>query len=263
MDILVSILLGVVQGATEFLPISSSGHLILARLYLDLEAINTLGFDAVLQLATALAVLIYFWRDFWDLLKGALAFVFRKHIEDSVKVTLLALILGTIPAAVSGLLLQDYMETTFRTAEFVVVTLLAGSLLFYIAEKVATQDKTLTVKRGVGVGLFQALSLFPGMSRSGSTIAGGLILGMNREQAARFSFLLAFPIIAGSALVKMLGLAGSPPVFDLALLTGALSAFVVGIAAIHCLLKFLRNHTLAVFIWYRVILAGIVLVTLV
>ena len=263
MDIFLSLILGVVQGATEFIPISSSGHLILVRDLFGIEAAGTLAYDAVLQLATALAVLLYFRRDFWRLLLSFFDLIQGKVVEKSQKVLIFALILGTIPAAALGLLLEDYMDTTFRTSGFVVVTLLLGALLFYVAEKVATQDKFLSVKKGVGIGFFQALALFPGTSRSGATIAGGLIFGLTREQAARFSFLLSFPIIFGSGLVKTFGLSGEAVAFNLELIVGAVSAFVVGIVAIHYLLKYLKNHTLQIFIWYRVVLALVVLIALV
>ena len=260
MDIFLSFVLGVVQGATEFLPISSSGHLILVRDVLGVEIAGTLAYDAMLQLATALAVLLYFEKDFLELTIAFFRLISGKEIEKKLKVLLYSIILGTIPAVVFGLLLQDYMESTFRNASFVVFTLLAGSLLFYIAEKVAKQNQELTEKKGIAIGFFQALALFPGTSRSGATISGGLILGLTRSEAARFSFLLSFPIIFGSGLVKLLGISGSTVDLNFSLLVGVVSSFVVGILAIHYLLKYLKNHTLSVFIWYRVILALIVLI---
>jgi undecaprenyl-diphosphatase len=262
-DILISVLLGIVQGATEFIPISSSGHLILVRDILGIETIGTLGFDAILQLATALAVLVYFRVEFIELFFSFISMIRGQAIESSQRVLLLAILLGTIPAALLGLLLQDYMETTFRSASFVAVTLLLGSLLFFFAERVAKQDSFLTLRKGIGIGFFQALALFPGTSRSGATISGGLILGLTREQAARFSFLLSFPIIFGSGLVKLFGLSGSAVSINAELLIGAIAAFSVGLWAIHFLLRFLRNHTLSLFIWYRVILAVIVSITLI
>lgn len=263
MDILLSAFLGFVQGATEFLPISSSGHLILTREVFGISAEGSLAYDAVLQLATALAVLIYFWKDFVALTKGFFRLITQKKVEQKTKILIYAIVVATIPAAIFGLLLQDYMETTFRTAEFVVVTLLLGALLFYIAEKVAKQNREVTVKSGLGIGFFQALALFPGTSRSGATIAGGLVFGLTRQEAARFSFLLAFPIIAGSGLVKLFGIVGERPEYNLELFIGAIASFVVGIAAIHFLIKYLKNHTLSIFIWYRIILAVVVLITLV
>jgi len=263
MDILPSIFLGAIQGATEFLPISSSGHLILTREVFGLATEGGLAFDAVLQLATALAVLVYFRREFLELIQAFFKLISGKEVEKKTKILLYAIFLGTIPAAVFGLTLQDYMETTFRTSAFVGTTLLLGALLFYVAEKVAKQNMNLTSKKGLWIGFFQALALFPGTSRSGATISGGLILGLKREEAARFSFLLSFPIIFGSGLVKTLGLAGESAPINLSLLLAAATSFIVGMLAIHYLLKYLKNHTLNIFIWYRVILAAIVFFTLV
>ena len=263
MDILLSTFLGAVQGLTEFLPISSSGHLILVREVFGINTSGGLAFDAVLQLATALAVLVYFRDDFLNLLKSAFDLVRGREVATKIKILLYSIILGTIPAAVLGLFLQDYMETTFRTPAFVGTTLLLGALLFYVAEKVAKQNTELTANKGFLIGLFQSLALFPGTSRSGATISGGLILGLTREEAARFSFLLSFPIIFGSGLVKMLGLAGESAELDSALFFGTLAAFLVGLLAIHYLLMYLKNHTLQIFIWYRVALAIVVFATLV
>lgn len=261
MDIISGVILGVIQGITEFLPISSSGHLILAREVLGLESQYGLSFDAVLQLATSLAVLLYFRHDFLRLFKSALGFVLSKQqVEAGDRILLLALIFGTIPAVVFGLLLEGYMETTFRSAELVGVTLLLGALIFYIAEKIAKQTESVTPKKGFLIGLFQSLALIPGMSRSGMTISGGLFLGLKREEAARFGFMLAFPIIFGSGAKKLieLGINGGLSDIGVPLLSGAVIAFFVGIAAIHYLLKYLKSHTLSIFIWYRVILALVV-----
>jgi undecaprenyl-diphosphatase len=263
MDIFPSIILGIIQGLTEFLPISSSGHLILTREVFGISPEGGLAYDAVLQLATALAVLVYFRKDFLSLLKGFWGLLRGEVVERKTRILIWAIILGTIPAGVLGILLQDYMETTFRTSAFVGATLLLGALLFWCAEKVAKQNMELTVRKGLYIGLFQSLALFPGTSRSGATISGGLILGLTREEAAKFSFLLSFPIIFGSGLVKMLGLAGESAPVNLSLFVGATASFVVGILAIHYLLKYLKNHTLNIFIWYRVVLAAIVFLTLV
>lgn len=264
MDLLDGIILGIVQGFTEFLPISSSGHLILVREVLGLQTGLGLSFDAVLQLATSLAVLAYFRADFVRLFWASVRWLQKKTIEQKDKVLLLALIIGTIPAVTVGLLLEGYMETTFRNAELVAWALIAGSILFFLAERFAKQDESLTVKKGLWVGLFQTLSLIPGMSRSGMTISGGLFFGLKREEAARFSFMLAFPIIFGSGMKKFLELSasGSLNEIGLSLFAGALSAFIIGVLTIHYLLKYLRNHTLGIFIVYRIILAVLILVLL-
>ena len=264
MDIISGIILGVVQGLTEFLPISSSGHLILAREVLGLKTSYGLSFDAVLQLATSLAVLVYFRADFMRLFKVATAWLQRRAIEQKDKILLLALIIGTIPAVILGLLLEDYMGTTFRSSELVAFALIAGAVLFFLAEKFAKKNENLTVKKGLWIGLFQTLALIPGMSRSGMTISGGLFFGLSREDAARFSFMLAFPIIFGGGMKKLLELSGSGALSEigLSLLVGALSAFIVGMFAIHYLLKYLKNHTLGIFIVYRLALAVLVLALL-
>lgn len=262
MDIFSSIILGFVQGLTEFLPISSSGHLIVIREALGIKTTFGLSFDAVLQLATSLAVLVYFRKEFTKLFFAFLKLIQRKAIDSKDKILLWAIVLGTIPAIVFGLFLEDYMETTFRSATLVAVMLLIGSLLFFIAEKLAKQSQELTIKKGIWIGFFQVLALLPGMSRSGATISGGLLFGLKREDAARFSFLLSFPIIFGSGMKKLLELGGEGTLNDIGvtLFFGALTAFTVGLFAIHYLLKYLRNHTLNVFIIYRVILAFLIII---
>lgn len=265
MDIFSSIILGFIQGMTEFLPISSSGHLIIIREFLNIGTDLDLAFDAVLQLATSLAVLVYFRREFIKLFFAFLKLISRKVIDAEEKILLFAIVLGTIPAVVFGLLLEDYMGTTFRSAELVAGMLLLGSLLFFVAEKFAVQKQELTVRKGIWIGFFQVLALLPGMSRSGATISGGLLFGLTREKAARFSFLLSFPIIFGSGMKKLLELGGSGALNEIgaSLFCGAVTAFVVGLVVIHYLLKYLRNHTLNVFIIYRVVLAIVIFIFLV
>ena len=262
MDILPGIILGAVQGLTEFLPISSSGHLILVRSLLDLQTVDGLAVDAILQLATALAVLIYFWRELVDLARSAIGWLTTKKIESAQRSMILALLIGTVPAVIFGLLLEDIMATTFRNPVIVFGTLLIGGALMYAAELFAgrRQQRELTWRRGLAIGFFQCLALVPGMSRSGSTISGGLFMGLPREQAAKFSFLLALPIILGSGGKKLIELGGQGQLVDLGLglAFGFMTAFLVGLAAIHFLLRFLRQHSLRVFVAYRVMLAAIV-----
>ncbi len=235
------LLLGFIQGLTEFIPVSSSGHLILFRELFGIHG-NDLAFDAVLQFATILAVLVYFWKDLW-----ALLFDWKK---------LKIIILATIPAVIVGLLLESYMETVFRNVTLLAATFILGSIIMLVAEKYAQQNKELNIKNGFVIGLFQCLALVPGMSRSGMTISGGLFTGLNREQATRFSFLLSFPIILGSGLKKLLDL----PEIHSELVWASAVAFVVGLASIHFLITFLRNHTLKTFAYYRIVLAIVILV---
>lgn len=265
------IILGIVQGITEFLPVSSTGHLILARDILGFSSEYGLAFDAVLHLATAGAVMVYFWRDFLSLAYNAYRMVARKGVDPKTKTLLFGLILGTIPAVVLGLYLEESMETVFRSTTVVAWTLIAGSLLMLFAEYVHTRTRntfataSLTVYKAVAIGFFQVLALIPGMSRSGATISGGLLLGISREDAARFAFLLSFPVILGAGLKKFVELETSGALASDAslIIAGAISAFVVGLAAIHFMITFLRSHTLIPFVVYRVALAlGILFFTL-
>lgn len=255
-----SAILGIVQGLTEFIPVSSTGHLIIVREMLGLSVEGTLAFDAILQLATLFAVLLYFWRDIFKLIKSAVSFLFRRSIEPSQKVLLGALVIGTVPALIFGLLLESHLENV-RSSTVVALSLLVGSLVFYLAEKFGKQNTELSIGRGLLVGFFQVLALVPGFSRSGATISGGLFVGLNREDAARFSFLLSIPIILGSGLKKVFNIYQTPDFSSIesSLFIASTFAFVSGILAIHFLLKFLKNHSLNYFGVYRVLLAAVIL----
>jgi len=261
-DIANAIILGLVQGVTEFLPISSSGHLILMREALEATTQQALAYDAVLQLATGFAIVVYFFPDLWRLFNVFLRMIGRMPVEPRDKNLMFAIAAGTIPALIIGLMLEDIMATLFRSPLLVAFMLVAGAGLFAYAEYASAfrpERRELTVKKGVAIGFFQALALIPGMSRSGATIAGGLILGLSRYEAARFSFLLAIPIILGSGGKKLLELLEVQNAINMtAVAVGAVVAFFVGLLAIHFMLLFVRNHTLWPFIWYRIGLAGLV-----
>lgn len=264
MELVATIILGFVQGITEFLPISSTGHLILVRSLLNIEDNHELAFDALFHLATAGAVVVYFWRDIWALVHTFLRYIGRMPVNERDLTLLFAIIAGTVPAAVVGFLLEDAIESALRSPLLVAGAFVVGSVLLGVAEyayrKRRTTTKQVTVRMGVAVGLFQMLALIPGMSRSGASISGGMLLGLSRRDATRFAFLLAIPVILGAGLKKafeMLSLGGDvswSPVF-----AGALAAFVVGLLAIHFMLGYLRNHTFWPFIWYRVALAAVVI----
>lgn len=263
MQMLEVIFLGALQGITEFLPISSTGHLVLAHTLFSADATNTLAFDAILHLATALAVVVYFYTDIMVLVNTALRKLGKLPVNERDLTLLLAILVGTIPAVILGLSLETIIETMFRMPVLVAVVLIIGSILFMYAEWVyinRPQTNEMSVKKGLIVGLFQSLALIPGMSRSGATIAGGMLLGLSREEAARFAFLLAIPVILGAGSKKMLELLTTEGVVDwVGLMIGAGVAFAFGMFAIHFLLTFVRRHTLWPFIWYRIILAGFVL----
>ena len=221
-----------------------------------------MAFDAVLQLATVLAVIIYFRRDIYTLANTLLRRMSRLPVNEKEITLAYALIIGTIPAIIVGLLLESYMETIFRNPLLVAGVLVAGSILFVFAEwhyKNHRRDDRMTLAKGLKIGLFQCLALIPGMSRSGASIAGGMLLGLSRSESARFSFLLAVPVIAGSGLKKLLELATASTATDWgSLAVAGITAFLAGLFAIHFMLSFVRRHTLWPFIWYRLVLASVV-----
>lgn len=258
-----AIVLGIVQGLTEFVPISSSGHLILVHKIFGETGLD-LTVDAILQLASILAVLIYFRTDIIRVVRTLFKHISGKGVEQGDKDLLFAIILGTLPALILGVLLESKMETLFRNVHLVAYALIAGSLLMFFAERYALQNRSLNAKRGIFIGLFQALALIPGVSRSGATISGGLLAGLNREEATRFSFVLSFPIIVGAGLKKFLDLSVSGTLFDIGgpLILSFILSFLFGLLSIDLLLKYLRNHKLNIFVWYRLILAGVILLFL-
>jgi undecaprenyl-diphosphatase len=264
-DVLVqAIVIGIVQGLTEFLPISSSAHLILVPQVLgwDDAFINSPAFVVMLHMGTLAALLIYFWR---DLIRYALAFIDvlreRRVGDDPQRRVSVLLAASVIPAAIIGVALEGFIDTFFRESLLVVCGLLVvGAGILFTAERVArhTRDiEQMRVRDALGIGLAQALALFPGISRSGVTIAAGLFLGLKREAAARFAFLMGTPIIAGAGIWKMRELVdGSAGTFDPAVLfAGMAAAAVSGLFAIGFLLRYLRNHSTDVFSLYRVVAA--------
>ncbi|MFZ2621259.1 MAG: undecaprenyl-diphosphatase UppP [Minisyncoccia bacterium] len=257
MTYLVAIVLGFVQGATEFIPVSSSGHLIIARQILGENSTGELAFDAILQLATTLAVLVYFRKDireiffnFWKIISGQV-------VNQKEKILIWSIVLGTLPAVIFGLLLESKMETVFRNTHLVALTLVLGSILFWFAQKVAKQNKELSLGRGIVIGFFQCLALVPGISRSGATISGGFIADLKKEDIVRFSFLLSIPILLGTGLKKLLEVRHElfSTSLGTSLLLGSVVAFITGFFAIDFLIKYLKNHDLDIFILYRIALS--------
>jgi undecaprenyl-diphosphatase len=268
MGVIEAMLLGAVQGLTEFLPISSSGHLVLVRELLGINKNGALAFDAVLHFATALAVLVYFRWEIWRLLKSTIKLILRKKVKVVEKNMLSAILIATIPAVIFGIMLEKYMEIIFRNPLLVAGGLAGGSLIMFLAEKwhvsrirVAGEQDVPNPPRALTIGLFQSLALIPGMSRSGMAISGGMLMGLSRADSARFAFLLAIPLLLGAGGKKLLELGANGSLFSdaMALAAGTASAFIVGILVVHYLLKFLRNHSLMVFVWYRLVLAGLVI----
>jgi undecaprenyl-diphosphatase len=262
MNALQAIVLGLVQGLTEFLPISSSGHLRIVPALFGWEDPGA-AFTAVIQLGTMAAVLLYFRADLWRIASAWL----RSLRDPTVRGDLDArmgwyIILGTIPISVVGLAFKDPIETEFRNLELIGSTLIVFGFVMLAAEAVSRRDRPLreiTRRDGFLIGCAQALALVPGVSRSGATISAGLFLGLTREAAARYSFLLSIPAVVLSGLFELrdIGDGGGPGAGPTIIAT--VLAFVVGYASIAWLLRYLTTHTLLPFVIYRVVLGALVI----
>lgn len=250
------IILGIIEGFTEFLPISSTGHLILARYFFGLQTTDPLAVDAILQLGAIVAVYIYFGPELWQMIKD----FFQKKTK-----LVWAIIMGTIPALAIGLVVEKYIDLYLRTPQVVAVVLIIGAILFLLVEHFyKTGYKNIEgvgVREGLSIGIAQCLAFFPGFSRSGATIMAARMNKLSRETAARFSFYLSIPVITLSGLKKLYDVlkTGLPQGIGLELTLGTLAAFVVGILSIHFLLTFLKKHGLNLFAYYRIIIGIIVL----
>lgn len=254
MTLLQALLLGLLQGATEFLPISSSGHLVLVPWLLNWRA-SSLAFDTLVHWGTALAVLGYFWRDWLALLRGAWRAVCTRSLADPQARLLLLLVLGTVPAALAGFLLEDFFESMFARPVAAAGFLLVTAAILTLAEggsRRARGLETLSWLDALLVGAAQAAAILPGVSRSGATIAAGMGRGLTREAAARFSFLLSTPVILGAGVLQLADLAqaGDLAAQAPALLVGFLAALAAGLACIHFLLRYLRRRPLYPFAIY-------------
>ena len=260
-----AIVLGLVQGLTEFLPISSSGHL---RIVPELFGWGDPGasFTAVIQLGTMAAVVIYFWRDLWRITTAWLASLTdRTRRRDPEALMGWYLIVATIPIGLFGLAFKDQIESGARDLRLIAGALIVMGLVLLLAEKVGTRTKDvghLTTRDGVAIGLAQSMALVPGVSRSGATISAGLFLGYDRESAARFSFLLSIPAVVLSGLfqLKDIGTDGGPGAA--ATVVATLVSFAVGYAAIAWLLRYLTSHSTVIFVVYRVALGTLLVVLL-
>ncbi len=257
---LMAVFLGIVQGLTEFLPISSSGHLALLEHYFKSPG-GGLSFDILLHVGTLLALLSYFARD-W--LAMALAIVKPTPFNRLDRRLFICLVVASIPGALAGVFLEHQAETIFREPARIALLLGSVGILLILAERLARHDRPLTnlhLGDALLIGLSQALAIMPGVSRSGITMTCALFLGFTRETSARFSFLLATPIIAGAGLFHLRKWFKAPPE-DLSVLAGALgflAAVVSSYLTIKFLLRFLRRHTFLPFALYRLLLASVVL----
>ena len=252
-------ILGLVQGVTEFLPVSSTAHLILVTDVLRLDPAKFgLSFDVALHLGTALAVLLYFATTWWSLLRDLLRGRWRMPM---------LVIVGTIPAAVAGFLLESTVERTLRSPIYIVAGLIFGSLIFMAAERVARQRRAmgdLWLVDAIYMGAAQAIALLPGISRSGITISAGLTRDLRRDEATRFSFLLATPVILGAGLKTLLDARKAEALFkDPGILAiGFGISFISGLLAVAFMVRFLRTNSLNWFVAYRLILAVAIVIGL-
>lgn len=267
MTVIQSIILGIVQGITEFLPISSSGHLVIVPFLLkwDIPPSEAFVFDVLVQVATLIAVLAFFWKDYYIILRGVLRGLRRKRPFETQPARLgWYILLATIPAGIAGILLKDIVERAFASPLATSIALFATAILLAISERVGKRQRILekiTWVDALIIGFYQILALFPGLSRSGATIAGGMTRDLERPAAARFSFLMAVPIMLAAGLGATLDLLKIPnltsilPVF----IPGFIAAAVVGYLAIGWLLSFLARYSLYYFAAYCAVVGLIVL----
>jgi undecaprenyl-diphosphatase len=266
MNILQAIILGLVQGATEFIPVSSSGHLVLVPWLLGWPAPG-LVFDTMVHWGTLVAILAYFWRDWWALIAAWLRGLVRWDWRDPNARLAWLLVIGSIPAAVLGYLFEGWFESLFGEPAWVSFFLLVTAAILLLGEWLSRSQRArkladLRWSDALIIGLAQAVAIAPGISRSGATMSAGLLRGLDRPTAARFSFLLATPVILGAGVFKLADLSATPdPLAQLPLLVaGFLAALISGYAAIWGLLRYLQRGKLTVFSIYCALVGTLCLV---
>lgn len=264
MSVFKAVILGIIQGIAEFLPISSSAHLILFP-YLFGWGESSLAFDVALHFGTMMAVLVVFFKDWWNLFVGAIKDVKEKKKSTNGKI-FWYLVVATIPAALVGLLLDDVVENVIRNNIWVIAIALAVmGVLIYVGDRWAKKHykkevkfEDISLKQALLVGVSQAFAVIPGFSRSGTTILAGRLMGISKEAITKFTFLLSVPVICGATILKVGDL-----VFTKEVIIGIVSSFAMGIVSIKFLLNYIKKHDFSVFAFYRVILAIVVLVKLI
>jgi undecaprenyl-diphosphatase len=262
-DFFRAVVLGVLQGLTEFLPISSSAHLAIFPKFFGWDDPGA-AYTAVIQIGTELAVLLYFWRDIWTIGSGWVRGVFSRDARQAPEWRMgWFVIIGSVPIVVLGLLLQDAIDRDFRNLWVIGTTLIVLGIVLGIAERVGRKTspiENLTMRHAILLGLAQAGALVPGVSRSGATISMGLLLGYERAAATRYAFLLAIPAVVGAGVFKLKDIGGDNTYGTGPTIVGTVVSFVVGLAVIHWLLKYVSTHSYKPFVVYRVGLGTLVLV---
>jgi undecaprenyl-diphosphatase len=261
-----AIILGIIQGFTEFLPISSSAHLILLPWMFGWQGtlVDSLNFDVALHAGTLVAILAFFWRDWLDLLRKFFTGFGDGTWKSGEGRLVWFIVLATVPAGVLGLKFEHVVEQSFRNPLLIAGSLIVISMVMWAADRFSRKSAgmdTMTLGHALCIGFAQALALVPGVSRSGITIIAGLLTGYTRESAARFSFLLSTPVIAGAAVLKLAKLHLAPGE-ALPFALGTAFSAVVGYLSIKFLLQYLNRHSLNLFVWYRLALAGVIVVLL-
>lgn len=287
MDWINALILGILQGFTEFLPISSSGHLVLVEHHLGLNVDTLKSFDVLVHVGTLLAILVYFWRDIWGMIQAFFGVIFGKiKTSDAYAKLVFYVVISSFPAVILGLTAEDFIDGAFRNVTAVGISMFVVGIIFILGEfryrslhKIAPMEQKMKENfdeaaeyvnaahvskevRGLNwwkallIGVAQGFALIPGVSRSGSTIVAGLFLGIKRESAARFSFLMGSPVIFGAGLVTALKIPenGGFVIGITPMLIGFISSFVVGLFSIWFLMNFLKKHSLIVFSIYLIAL---------
>jgi undecaprenyl-diphosphatase len=257
LTILQAVILGLAQGLGEFLPISSSAHLVLIPWLLRWTDPG-LTFDVALHVGTLVAVVLYFWKDWWQLI--------IKGFTDvrSVKGRLFwYLVVATVPGAITGFLLEKKAETLFRSPLLIAIMLILMGIFLYWSDHRSSKKiemNNITFRTSLLIGISQALAIIPGVSRSGITMTTGMLMGLTREGAARFSFLLSTPIIFGAAMVKLPGLISNPSAITVDFAIGMAVSCITGIASIGFLLRYVQTKDFLPFAWYRFVLGALVII---
>lgn len=261
--LLIAIILGIVEGVTEFLPVSSTGHLILATELLGFDADKWAAFNVIIQLGAILAIVVLYWRTFWAVLEGiikgnAMSWRFVRNI-----------LIAFLPSAILGLLLIKHIEALLGNAMVVAIALIVGGFAILLIERLAKRGEIVGVAEMpihtvIGIGLVQCLAMIPGVSRSGATIMGGLSLGVERRTAAEFSFFLAIPTMVGATTLELVKhhdtlMAGASGVGFGAVAVGFVVSFIVAIVVVKAFVHYISRHGFAPFAWYRIVAGAVAL----
>lgn len=258
MNLFQALILGIIQGATEFIPVSSSAHLVLVPWLLNWPA-PSFAFDVLVQWGTLLAVVVYFWRDLIAIARAAIRDLLKGKPFESAEAKLgWLIVLATVPAGLAGIMFKSFFESTYDNPRFIAVMLIGTAAILVVAERFGQRTRTMESIAWLDaliIGLWQAVSILPGISRSGATIGGGMLRGLKREAAARFSFLMSIPVMLGAGLIALKDLkdAGDLAAQAPAIAVGFIAAAVVGFAVIHWLLQFLGKRSLYIFTGYCLI----------